>query len=460
MTVTDQYGYEVTLSNPAALDPWHDTVRAFLSHGSTTPQHIARTLELAPDFALAHATHGLFCLLLGRKELITSASQDWQLADESRRNNPVTARENGVIDALRDWLDGFPSHAVNRLSTVMLAHPGDALILKLCHAIQFVLGDAAGMRSSIEAVLHAYGADHPSAGYVYGCHAFSLEETGDYAAAERRGRQAVELAHDDAWGLHAVAHVLDMTGRFDDGRMWLEERTNSWAHCNNFRYHCWWHLALMYLDRRDYDKVLALYDFEIRRDQTDDYRDISNGASLLVRLEIDGVNVGGRWEELTRISERRVDDNCNVFADMHYLLSLNGGNRRVAAERLVENVETMGEGESDMAKVARAAGAPVALGLEAYSKGNYFSAFHNLNRARPHLQSIGGSHAQRDVFERLAIDAALRAGLAEDAERLLKERLALRSAMDRFAEERLKTVERMHQAASIMQNERLRAVPA
>lgn len=460
MTVTDQYGYELTLSDAAALEPWHDTVRAFLAHGAATPLHMARTLEVAPDFAMAHGAHGLFCLLLGRRELVSASEEDWRLADRARRGSPATARENAVVDALRDWLDGFPSHAASRLHAALEAHPADALLLKLVHAIRFVLGDASGMRSSIESVLHAYGDEHPAAGYVLGCHAFALEETGDYARAETTGRRAVEIASDDAWGLHAVAHVLDMTGRFDDGRKWLEARTGNWAHCNNFRYHCWWHLALMHLDRRDFDKVLALYDQEIRRDQTDDYRDISNGASLLVRLEIEGVNVGGRWEELARLSERRVDDSCNVFADLHYLMSLNGGNRRLAAEKLVENIEMMGEGSSDMEKVAAVAGTPVAYGLDAYRRGNYFSAFHNLDRARPNLYQIGGSHAQRDVFERLTIDAALRAGLADEAERLLKERLALRTAMDRFAEDRLKLVERMHKAARIMQDERLRAAHA
>ncbi|MFB2351867.1 hypothetical protein, partial [Priestia megaterium] len=75
-----------------------------------------------------------------------------------------------------------------------------------------------GMRRSIETVLPSYGADHPALGYALGCHAFALEETGDYTRAEREGRRAVSLAADDAWGLHAVAHVFDMTGRAAEGR--------------------------------------------------------------------------------------------------------------------------------------------------------------------------------------------------------------------------------------------------
>ena len=290
---------------------------------------------MAPDFALGHAVHGLCRLLLARRELVAVAEVDWRTADAARRAVPITARENAVVDALRDWLDGFPARAAHRLDTALRAHPSDAVLMKLVHSIRFLLGDAPGMRCSIEAVLGAFDDTHPAFGYLQGCYAFALEETGDYAAAERTGRRALEITPDDVWGLHAVAHVLDMTGRSDEGRAWLEERTEAWSHCNNFRYHVWWHLALMYLDRGDIGKVLALYDQEIRADHSDDFRDVANGASLLMRLELEGVNVGGRWEELARIAETRIDDACNVFADLHYLLSLNGGERRRAAETLV-----------------------------------------------------------------------------------------------------------------------------
>ncbi|MCU0909977.1 MAG: tetratricopeptide repeat protein, partial [Rhodobacteraceae bacterium] len=60
------------------------------------------------------------------------------------------------------------------------------------------MGRPRDMRASVEGVLDAW-ADHPARGYLLGCHAFCLEETGEYAAAERVGRAGVELACDDAW---------------------------------------------------------------------------------------------------------------------------------------------------------------------------------------------------------------------------------------------------------------------
>ena len=320
--------------------------------------------------------------------------------------------------------------------------PGDALALKLAHAIRFMLGQCFAMRESLEAALDAYTEDHPFAGYVTGCHAFALEETGDYSAAERQGRRALELAGDDAWALHAVTHVYEMTGQSSFGARFVRANEPAWRHCNNFGYHVWWHLALFHLDLGDHDAVLALYDDQIRRDKTDDYRDISNATSLLARLELEGVEVGDRWQELADIAETRVDDGSVVFADLHYMLALTGAGRNGAAQRLSRRLECAGaQPGGEMARVAALTGHPVAEGLRAFGNAEYLEAYQNLATARPHLQAIGGSHAQRDVFERMTIDAAILAGAYMQARELIAQRNKLH-APDRFARTRLDWIAR------------------
>lgn len=81
-------------------------------------------------------------------------------------------------------------------------------------------------------------------------------------------------------------------------------------------------------------------------------------------------------------------------------------------------------------------------GLNAFAEGRYDLAFANLITARPELQTIGGSHAQRDVFERITIDAGLRAGQMDQTEAILNERCALRAGhTDRFAATRFEKLE-------------------
>ncbi|MBF9044115.1 tetratricopeptide repeat protein [Rhodobacterales bacterium HKCCE4037] len=438
MTHLDAFGQPTTISVGAGLGHWTATQKAFLAHGATTPDHLAKTLAADPHFALGHAVKGLFLLLLGRRELVATAREAAATALAADADRPVTPRERAFLDALDAWLGGQPSRSVAHLDNVLLDHPDDPLALKITQAIRFVLGDAQGMRLSLEQVLPAYGDDHPARGYILGCHAFALEETGDYGPAVAAGCKALDLAPDDAWGLHAVAHVYDMLAEPAKGLTWLKGREGAWAHCNNFRFHVWWHKALMHLDLGETDVVLDLYDTLIRAEKTDDYRDISNATSLLMRLELEGVDVGTRWDELADLSADRTEDGSLIFADLHYLLALIGGRRADATATLVARIAADGASARTEAALRMATpGTAAAMGLEAFGEGNYCAAFRGLSKARRHMQLAGGSHAQRDVFERLTIDAGIRAGALCETSAILDERAARRAGReDSFAKSR------------------------
>lgn len=427
----DVFGQETTLGSDQAIEAWNETMLAFLAHSAQTPKFLGETLAAEPRFAMAHATKGMFYLLLGRRELVETAREALAEARRAALEVVPTTREMLFVDALAAWMGGEPSRSIACFERVLSNHPGDALAAKLSHAIRFVLGDSDGMRRSIERVLPAYGPDHAALGYIQGCHAFALEETGEYARADAVGRSGLEHRADDAWGLHAVAHVHDMTANARAGIEWLSGREDAWAHCNNFRYHVWWHKALMHLDLQEHEAALALYDAEIRADCTDDYRDISNATSLLSRLELDGVDVGNRWDELADISMTRTEDGCLIFADLHYLLALVGGGRDDAVAGMMKRLYRDAKNPTcEMKRRMACPGLSTAQGLEAFGEGDYRNAFIHLSGAAQTLQDAGGSHAQRDVFERLTIDSGIRAGFLDEANALLKRRSAKRGGAE------------------------------
>jgi len=327
------------------------------------------------------------------------------------------------------------------MEAALRLNPADTLSMKVSHAIRFIQGDNTGMRRSVEAVMAAHGPDHPLRGYALGCKAFALEETGSYREAERTGLMALKHAEDDAWGLHAVAHVYDMTHRPERGIALIDQNNPAWSHCNNFRFHVWWHKALLHLDQGDHAHVLALYDDKIRHEKTDDYRDFSNASSLLLRLELEGVDVGHRWAELAALAESRSEDGCLVFADLHYLLALTGDKRPDAAARLTARVAQSAQAQGETAPIMQDPGLAAAEGLSAFGEARYDVAFAKLRAAQPRFQSMGGSHAQRDVFERVTIEAGLRAGALDATETLLAERTQLRNnTPDAFADSRMQRI--------------------
>lgn len=257
-----------------------------------------------------------------------------------------------------------------------------------------------------------------------------LEECGLFAAAEAAGRDAYRHERADAWGLHAVSHVMEMEHRTDEGVDWLGASRADWGLCNNFSFHLAWHLALFLLEQGRVDEVLDLYDRDIRPVATDDFRDVANATSLLWRLEREGVQVGSRWSELHEIALRRSQDVSYVFASLHYLLALVASGDYANAEELLSQFRRTGaDPKSDQARVAADVGVPLAQIIIAMSRGESWAS--DLIRAANRLPTIGGSHAQRDVFLRTLLEAAANAGDPGAFDALSRIRHNLRST-DRF----------------------------
>ena len=140
----------VSLSTQGALDDWNAMIRAFLAHGTATPEHLGAVLRCNPDFAMGHAARGLFSLMMGRAELVQTAREAAASAHQARAGGSLSKREVRWIDALDHWLAGHPSVAIAAMEEILKDAPQDTLSAKVSHAIRFILGDAAGMRRSIE----------------------------------------------------------------------------------------------------------------------------------------------------------------------------------------------------------------------------------------------------------------------------------------------------------------------
>jgi tetratricopeptide (TPR) repeat protein len=438
MLKLDSLGLEITAASEAAIGHWDQVVVGALSHAKATPDALAALLEADGENVLGWAAKSLFLVMLARPEMNSVAREAATKAARSFALRGGTAREGRYVAAALLASQGHWWEAVAEFESVLEVDCEDSLAAKLSHGFRFMLGDQRGMRRSIENVINQVGRDHPHAGYLFGCHAFALEETGDYAQAETIGRIAVARAPRDAWGLHAVSHVYEMTGRAAEGAAWLTGRETAYEHCNNFSYHVFWHLALFRLELGDAAGALALYDSRIRKDHTDDFRDIANAASLLARLELDGLAVGHRWDELAERAARRVGDRCLVFADLHYLIALLGAGESASTAAMIDNFAAP-DGQRTAAQIDAASGPGImtARGLKAFRQGDYALASRELMLARKALQSIGGSHAQRDVFEQFTLEALIRSGDHKTAETLLHERISKRSGHNLFAAKRL-----------------------
>jgi hypothetical protein len=147
----------------------------------------------------------------------------------------------------------------------------------------------------------------------------------------------------------------------------------------------------------------------------------------LQRLELAGLDVGDRWAAVAAKARGQLAARILVFIDAHYALALAAAKDEQAAAGLVGAVRACASGGAGTtAKVAAEVGADLCEGLLAYRAGDFAAAVERLAPLRARLRRIGGSHAQRDLFTQILVDAATRAGRREVARAVLAERTAAR----------------------------------
>ena len=324
--------------------------------------------------------------------------------------------------ALEAWIAGDLDRALGVWEQILSEHPLDVLAFRLAHFNNFWLGRPGEMRASVERVKPKWGGDLPGYGTVLSCHCFAQEECGDYAVAEPSGRAAIAIDPGDIWGTHAVAHIMEMQGRHAEGIAWLDELERHWEGGNNLLHHLWWHRALFHLERREFDAVLDLYDQRFRnlaapltQAQPDLYIDVQNAASMLFRLELLGVDVGERWNEIADKAEARIGDCLSAFT----LAALDDGARRDRARRRGAAHARRRCGRSAQARgpctrIVRDVALPVCEAVLAHRRGEHARAVDLMRPVLADMHQLGGSHAQQDVLMQLFLDSAVKADCADD----------------------------------------------
>ncbi len=420
----DSWGHDVSTTSPEALAACDAAVIDLLENRLTMGDNIKAAIEADPQCIMGLVMRGYMFLQFSSQVVAGKIAETIEALDGLDREG--TAREQLHVKALRTWGSGHVHEARRCWHEIVDANPRDLLALRLHHFLSFWQGDRNALRALPQEAHSKVDATMPGYGFVLSMVAFGNEENGDYKTAEDFGRRAVDLNGNDLWGLHAVAHVMEMQGRAKDGLDWLNQPLDCWADRNPFQGHVWWHTALFALEVGDFDRVLEIYDAKVAADERGFYLDMQNSASLLMRLQLLGIDVGARWQALGAIAAGRIGDHVMPFTDAHFMLSLIGaGEFETAGRYLASQQAFAAAGGSDAAEVTRDVGLALGEALIAYGEGRFGGVVERLQPKRAALSALGGSHAQRDIFQQILIDAAIKAGRVETARALLAERAQL-----------------------------------
>ena len=421
----DAAGLDYTAAEPQAVEAFAALVSGYLGFTRDVGDRLKAVLEIDPEMPMALIVKGYFFLLFANGPMAIRARKVLDQVQAIAEKQPLNDREKGHLHALSRWCQGDHIAMTAAWEEVLIHYPRDVLALRFAHYQHFYNGEARQMRDSIARVLPSLDSYTRDYSFVQGMYCFALEEAGEYDRAEPFGRAAVEANPTDAWSVHAVAHVMEMQGRHREGVEWVSGLSKSWSKAHNFRYHLHWHQALFHLEMQDFDAVLKLYDQQISRDlEMDQYLDLCNASALLWRLELYGVDVGKRWQAVAHIAAKHIEDHELIFVQIHCQMALLAAGRDSEAERLATHVEAHSARKYLQADAAATVGVPLLAAMAAQRRGDYDGVVERLWPIRYQLPMIGGSHAQRDLFEEILVWSAIRSRHHGLARNLLAERTA------------------------------------
>jgi hypothetical protein len=412
---TDSLGNPVTLREAGSLGAVNDFIEGFIA----CEARIVHILDIAETDAspLVQACCAALHMFAESGQAASNAAPFIARAQAGLADTAISARERRWVAAVAAWVAGDLPRAMALHEAQAREYPRDLASLKLGQYHLFNAGNSPGMlRLALQAL--PASADVP---YMHGMAAFAWEQCHLLPQAEAAARHAIALRHKEPWAHHALAHVLLTQGRLREGLDFMRAVSPSWTGLNSFMLtHNWWHTALFALEFDRPDEVLALYDQQVWGVACDYSQDQIGAVSLLARLELADVDVGPRWQDVADHLAKRGADLVLPFLDLQYLYGLARAGRP-QADTLLAHIEAHAV-QPQTAAVWRDVALPAARGLLAHARGDHAQAVRQLGSALPRMLEVGGSHAQRDLFEQIHLDALVRSGQWVGAQNLLQQR--------------------------------------
>ena len=425
MSFQDARGNPCSSASATARDAAEQALWQMMSFYAPPLADLDAAIAADPGWSLPHTMKAGFLLSLTEPHLAAEAAQ--HLAQARDLQARATAREKAHADAVQALLDGRWHQACKVWDTLLVDHPRDALALQWAQLWDFYRGDALGLRQRPARALPEWDEADPLYAHVLALHAFGLEENNLYGPAEEAGRRALSINPRVPWAVHAVTHVMEMQGRFEDGAAWLRQQQPHWAEGNGLGCHLWWHKSLFRLEALDTAGALRLLDSHLSGSALQVTLNRVDAVSILWRLHLLGEDVASRGAALLADWPLRDDEagHC-AFNDLHVVLALLCAGDVPRAEAWLARCAERALQSADAARsnhlVAREVGLPLMRGLLALARGDADGAVDLIAPVLPQLARLGGSHAQRDLIDQTLLAAAAQGGRRSMGRALLNER--------------------------------------
>jgi len=424
--IRDRYGLSLSTSSADAVRAYVEGVDRFLASHAAAEECFDRAVAADPGFALAHIGRARSLQLQGRGVLAQTA-----VARARELSASLDRRERQHVEALGLAVAGQGGRALGLIREHVAEFPRDAMALAAANGIYGLIGLSGrqdrneDMLALLDSVAPAYGDDW----WFLGAHGFARTEALGWKAGAPAIERSLALAPRNALAAHAWAHVCYEQGADRDGTAfvatWLPEYPKAAPlHC-----HLSWHQAVFELGLGRPEAALALYEASIRpgASQCAPFSTLVDSASLLWRGELAGApRRPEAWNAVAEHARSSFPAIGISFADVHCAVALAAAGDALGLARWVDLLrEGLAQGRVPAGEVVPT----VALAMHAFAEGRYDDVIHGLAPVVDQFVRVGGSWAQRDLFEHTLLAAYLRAGRAAEARALLARRVGRRPSV-------------------------------
>jgi tetratricopeptide (TPR) repeat protein len=423
--------WDLPLSTESAVagEQYVLAVEKLLSANVGAEEALGRAIAADPGFALAHAAHARALQLRGAMaEARAAAARAVEAAPSATR------RERGHVEAIALNVEPDMPRTLAHVLEHLREFPRDGLVLSLASGVFGLIGFS-GRRDRnevqldlLEGLAVSYGEDW----WFLNAHGFACTEAGQRKRGRRLVERALHLNPRNGHAAHGLAHVCYEGNASDEGAAFLRPWLADYDKASQLHCHLSWHLALFELALGRSEIAWTLYDENIR--PANSYGSplitLADSVSLLWRCKLWDKERGAvAWGELREFARRSFAAPSLAFADAHTVMAFAAYGDRAGAEARIDELRRQERGGHQPA--GRVAG-DVAEAMAAFARGDDDAVVRLLEPLLKELVRVGGSHAQRDVFEDTLLEAYLRSGRHEAAGRLFDERLGRRpSGRDR-----------------------------
>ena len=421
----DRYGLALTTRSAAAVESYIRGIDRFLSGDAGAERSLAQAIEADEGFAAAYASLALIEQFQG------TAAEAKRNAEQARgRMNGLSKRERQYVEAIAMFIEGGGSRVLPLVHEHLNQFPRDAVLLFL-HGFLSARSGRADWQHEQFGYLTRLAPQYGDDWFFLGQYAFAHHAIDRFEESRRLAEQSLARNPRSGHAVHSLAHVFYETDAHTAGSAFLDEWMASYDRHAPMHCHLAWHWALFELSLGHYARVMELYEGAIRPEVARTRTSMYDAASLLWRYQIYGC---GRealpWSAVGELAARLTTQPGMAFVDANAALALAAARDEAAFGRLIDGLRAL---DAQGHPTAGCVVLPLVRGLWAFAQGAYDEAIRWIEPIADQIVRIGGSNAQREVFEDTLLEAYLRAGRYAQAEASLRTRLGRRpSARDFF----------------------------